>query len=273
MYKSVNLSNCIDLSVPHKIEIASYNYYPNGEPHPDRVLTTHDLFILLDGSWEVWQDDNMFILNKGDALFLFAGRHHYGIKNCAPNTKTIFIHFYPSDKDVLSKTAPSSGNYAVFPTIIHCSDSRLVYDYMETITSVFWSRDKFREQRLEAYSNLLFCELASAKNNILKDDLQLINDILNEIHKNPQKFFTLDELSGKYYISKRKLVYMFKEHTGVPPHTYQLNTKLDLCHNLIKYENGIKIKAVAERYGFYDEYHFSKVFKKKFGYSPSSLKR
>lgn len=272
MYKNAKLLNHIDLSAPHKIEVASYNYYPIEEPHPDRILNSHDLFIVLEGAWEVYQNEEVYLLEKGDALFLFAGQHHYGLKDCEKNTKTIFIHFTPSENDYYGTSDGRSGEFAVFPTKINCKNNYLVNEYFKKINNIFWSHESHKDVLLQVYTNLLLCELESVKSKSLQDNIQLINEIINMLNSNLHRFYSTDELAEKYYISKRKLIYLFKTYTGTTPHAYQINMKLDLSAVVLRNERNIRLKDIAERYGFYDEFHFSKLFKAKFGYSPKHIR-
>ena len=261
--------NCLDLTEPHTIAIASYNFYGEPSLHPDRVMAQHDIFYMLEGSWEVTQDGVSYLLEKDDVIFLFAGRHHWGVRPCSPHAKTLFIHFFPCAGDTFCADADNcADDQACFPVIMHCSNAPLVKKYFETLNCLYWSDEKRREKKMAAYTDLLFCELSSvwAAGGEAKEEM--VAGIIREINANLHRFYTIDELAAEFFISRRTLINLFRKHIGASPHAYQVNMKLDICRDLLQNEAGVRIKELAERFGFCDEFHFSRLFKQRFGISP-----
>lgn len=58
------------------------------------------------------------------------------------------------------------------------------------------------------------------------------------------------------------------EHTDQSLHAWQPKVKCQMAHELMVYDPSLTLKEVAAAYGFYDEYHFSKCYKKVFGCPP-----
>lgn len=259
--------NYLDISTPHKITIASYNYYPEESLHPDRVMKEHDLFIVIDGEWEVHQNGIAYPLKKGDAVFLFAGQHHYGVTKCTKKTKTIFIHFEPNDLD--SFRVPSlAENTVEFPVLISCRKNPEILRYFDKLAFLHSSTLDKKQILMDAYSNLLLCDIADTTEIKTSDDKKIVTEILNDVNTDLARFYSISDLAEKYYICKRKIIYLFKTYTGYPPHQYQINMKLDLCADILKNEKNITFKDLAERFGFCDEFHFSKLYKQRFGIAP-----
>ena len=71
-----------------------------------------------------------------------------------------------------------------------------------------------------------------------------------------------------FYISK-----IFKSETGDTPIRHLINIRLEKAKELL--ENGYKgsIQEVAASVGYDDAYHFSKLFKKHYGVSPSQVRK
>ncbi len=264
--------NYLDTTTPHEITIASYNFYPEEETHPDRIMTEHDLFIVIDGEWEVSQDGLNFPLSAGDAIFLFANKHHYGLKKCSENTRTIFIHFKPNEGDCFGVPPESTKNYAVFPTKLSCKKNPTIMEYFAKLVSVFWAENDNKKALLNAYTTLLICGLGDLKECDYNNNRQTANEMLKLINNNLSRFYTTQELSDKFYISTRKVVYLLKVYTRYPPHPYQLNMHHDRCDTLLKTEPELLCRDLADRFGFYDEFHFSKLYKLRFGHSPKKTK-
>ena len=63
----------------------------------------------------------------------------------------------------------------------------------------------------------------------------------------------------------------FQQEFGMPPSKWLLKKRLDLSKLLIHSQND-SIEIIAEKSGFANRSHFSKVFKERFGMSPSQLR-
>jgi AraC-like DNA-binding protein len=59
---------------------------------------------------------------------------------------------------------------------------------------------------------------------------------------------------------------VFKHQTGMPPHRYHLNLRLERGRRLLR--QGCEIADVAARTGFADQSHFTRHFRRFFGVTP-----
>jgi AraC-like DNA-binding protein len=82
------------------------------------------------------------------------------------------------------------------------------------------------------------------------------------------KFYPIEELEKFTGLSKKSLTLRFREITGQSIHKYQMDNKLENIAVLLRSGNFSNIRNLASDFGFYDEYHLSKCFKKKYGISP-----
>jgi transcriptional regulator GlxA family with amidase domain len=60
----------------------------------------------------------------------------------------------------------------------------------------------------------------------------------------------------------------FRQHTGLSPHQYQLQLRLNRAKSLLR-GTGDSVKEIADQIGFDCPFHFSHLFKSKTGLSPS----
>jgi transcriptional regulator GlxA family with amidase domain len=60
----------------------------------------------------------------------------------------------------------------------------------------------------------------------------------------------------------------FTRHTGLSPHQYRLHLRLDRARNLLT-QTRLSVKEVAAKAGFDDEHYFSRLFRRKIGFTPS----
>ncbi len=94
-----------------------------------------------------------------------------------------------------------------------------------------------------------------------------IDEIISFIKKNYCEKFTLEELAFKANLSPNYFIRKFKERTGQPPLKYLNNLKLERCKFLLEHSSK-PVNAIMEEVGFWDQAHFSKLFKATTGYSP-----
>ncbi|MCB2359182.1 helix-turn-helix transcriptional regulator [Clostridium estertheticum] len=74
------------------------------------------------------------------------------------------------------------------------------------------------------------------------------------------------------YLSPAYISKLFKESTGTSPINYLIKLRLSNAKHSLEIGDQ-SIKKIALSVGYPDMYHFSKLFKKYYGYPPSKLKR
>ena len=74
-------------------------------------------------------------------------------------------------------------------------------------------------------------------------------------------------------ISVRTAENAFKQSFGITIHRYQLIRKIEQAKFWLEYFSDMKILDISHNLGFFDEYHFSKQFKKIVGMSPTEYRR
>jgi AraC-like DNA-binding protein len=81
----------------------------------------------------------------------------------------------------------------------------------------------------------------------------------------------LDDLCRHAGISKPHLICEFRKYIGVPPIDYLIHVRLRHARSLLLNRN-LNVSEIAERVGYSDICHFSKLFKKHMGKSPSAFR-
>ena len=85
--------------------------------------------------------------------------------------------------------------------------------------------------------------------------------------------FTLDELSGKIFLSASRLGFLFREQTGSSIFKYLLWTRLRYAISQILAGNNKSLTEIAYESGFYDSSQMTKYMYEMFGISPSRLRQ
>lgn len=82
----------------------------------------------------------------------------------------------------------------------------------------------------------------------------------------------LEELACVTGLSQSHFSHSFKASTGMAPHDWQMNARLERAKNLLK-KNDQPLTEIAAETGFSDHAHFSRVFRKRVGIAPSQWKK
>ena len=97
---------------------------------------------------------------------------------------------------------------------------------------------------------------------------ELINEILIFLNENIEKPVNVAELCQTFAISRGTLQSLFNKHLKMGPKEYINNLKLKKSKQLIK-EGRHTISEVSYILGFSSIQHFSRMFKSKYGITPS----
>lgn len=281
-------------------QISSANHITMIHPtqHPNRVLEEHDFLYILDGTWEIGEElpdgnaQERFLMHTDDLLILPAGRHHYGISPCSPNNRHMYIHAKPleGERDAntvfsgslqpLDPTSGSTGDsaqqgLAMFPSLIPCQTSPGIRSLFEEIISESWSSSRLKTQKLSLLFNLLLCSLLELKEKGVPPSpaATLVEEASRLIQTTPQTFFTGKELAERFYVCERTLTNHFKKAFGKTLYAYQMDVKLEMVRQFLLTQPGVKLHETALNFGFCDEFHLSRAFRRKYGLSPDQYRK
>ena len=222
-----------------RITSANYITSVNGMVHPDRILAEHDFLYMLDGEWEIIEDGHIYEMHRDDLLILSAGRHHRGEKLCNPGNRHMYFHVLPTAAETGEKNdmeEMESSKFLPCHTLLHCRHHPHIRMYFEELISVFWSDSPEKLCRLSLLFNLLLCEIA---------ELHTVSGDRQPFRKACQKTF----------------------------YAYQMETRLEMAGHFLTHQPEATLHEAAVNFGFYDEFHLSRAFKKHFKVSPSQFRK
>ncbi len=156
----------------------------------------------------------------------------------------------------------------------------------------------FADERVMALAGLIAAELASPcpLHDLYGDGLalSLVIDVLKMVKTPPRKrgalaswqlrratefietncmrSIRLQELSDLTGLSQSHFSHSFKASTGLTPHEWQMNARLERAKQLLQ-DDDQSLTAVAAETGFSDQAHFTRVFRKHVGTTPARWKR
>jgi len=98
------------------------------------------------------------------------------------------------------------------------------------------------------------------------DNKQLIKQSLEFINDSLDSSLSLEQLASNLNLSKYHFLRIFKKETGLTPHQYIINQRVEKAISLIT--KGHTILDAALEVGFNDQSHFNRNFKRFYDHSP-----
>jgi AraC family transcriptional regulator len=95
---------------------------------------------------------------------------------------------------------------------------------------------------------------------------------LEVMHAEPGANLTVEYLARQVDLSPAHFARAFKETTGHAPHRYLLTLRLEWARRLLDAPNPV-LSEIAQRTGFSDQSHFTRLFKREFGITPGAVLR
>ena len=99
------------------------------------------------------------------------------------------------------------------------------------------------------------------------DSKKIIHQTLSFIGDSIDSNITLDMLAKNCSLSKYHFLRVFKKELGLTPHLFIINERINRANILL--QKGISISEISQMVGFSDQSHFTRNFKKYFGYTPN----
>lgn len=103
-------------------------------------------------------------------------------------------------------------------------------------------------------------------------ELQRLKPAIDYMDEHYLRNPSVSEIAQEVTFSADYFHRFFKKATGITPSKYMENRRLDLARKLL-FDGRLNITEVAEKSGYNSIYSFSNVFRRRFGISPSRLRR
>ena len=91
------------------------------------------------------------------------------------------------------------------------------------------------------------------------------------MHDNFGRELALEEIASAAYLSEYHFARLFKQITGVSPHVYLANLRLERARKLLA-QTGLAISEIASMVGYQSQSHFTKMFKSVTGVTPRAYR-
>jgi len=192
-----------------------------------------------------------------------------------------FVHSSKKDQQLSSRLEMILQNARHEPgcVLVNDADKKSVISLMQIIINEHLMRGLYHEELNNQLVNTLLLIIARNVSQKFTEKLDETSeakaiDIFNFIQANiyyPEKL-KVENISKEFGVAENYLGPYFKKHANESLQQYILNYKLKLIENRLLHSN-MRIKEIADEFGFTDKSHLSRIFKKYRGVNPTDLKR
>lgn len=250
---------------------------PNYHSHENCI----ELNFVLSGSGKYRIDDQIYEVTEGDIIFINPGMYHQALTDGKGKPATeFFIGFTDINFYGMKPNYFSISDSPVFHTSgeLRQKISKLISS-MDT-ESAGWKPGRYFMLRSYLVQLLLLLVRtthqtpAESQKGYAFESVNrkyIVEQIISYFEDHYAERISLDQIAENIYLSPFYINKLFKHETGETPIRYLINIRLEHAKELLEQGKCISIQDVAGQVGYDDAYHFSKLFKKKYGMSPSQV--
>jgi len=98
-----------------------------------------------------------------------------------------------------------------------------------------------------------------------------VADLAGQLNHHCEDNWSLAELADKAVVSRYHLIRVFKLYTGLTPHAYQTDCRINKARQLLR--AGENLADLAQQLGFNDQSHFQRAFRQRTSITPGDYRR
>lgn len=260
--------------------IAYYHQTPNS---PRYYMTYHwhtqcEIMRIISGSFHLMMNNETFIYNPGDVIFITDGVLHGGTpKDCVYDCIVFDLAMLMKDNHACATTIQSIMNHKIKITPLISAGANSILPLTKNLCKALSEKKTGYEFMTQGYLYQLFGEILSNKlyDNTISDTsaderLNSIKEVLAYISENYSSNITLDALAKIAGMNPKYFCRYFRGMTERTPIDYLNYYRIESACEMLSTKD-ISIKEVAISCGFNDESYFIKTFNKYKGITPKQF--
>lgn len=231
-------------------------------------------FIVEDGEGILNYENHTYELHAGDCVFInckseyshstgYDGHRLWSLRWC---------HFYSESMFMIYEKYRERGGAPVFHPDNIEEFQCIMSDIYNMASSSDYIRDMKINELLASLVRLLMSESWNpeyAQSSHRKLEIVGVKEYLDEHY---QEKVTLDELAGRFFISKYYMLKLFNESYGMTINNYINSLRITKAKQLLRFSD-MRIEEIGHAVGMEDANYFSRAFKKIEGVSPSEYRK
>lgn len=247
---------------------------------------TYELYYLLEGERYYFIDKETYLVGAGDVVLVKPNQIHKTSMAKASYHNRILLQIKGEAFDTFLK----SNGFLTLGELydrnmqiirLRKRDADMVKTMILQIMEEIQERRKEYELMVKVKLLELLVLLARYRKNVLPDRKeqtaqtakhQKVHEVADYLQTHPDTRECLEELAGRFYISKSYLSRIFKEVTGFGVNEYTNIVRVKKAQNLLIYGD-YSVTEISELLGFESITYFERVFKKYTLYTPLRYRR
>ncbi|RXZ81109.1 AraC family transcriptional regulator [Paenibacillaceae bacterium] len=238
---------------------------------PQRFISRHVILYIKQGSGEL-MINRMKLRITGGQLFLFAPGMQIAVHSdvCAEWDSHCLV--FDLKRSSCPKNSWSIGEFGPFHLAaggeLQVADQSVITRLFDQIYATDdGSSGLFRWKRQIALTDLFYTLLqdnATADVGLQINTMRVCADYIDRHYAENIRMEKLAEMSG---LNSSAFSRLFKQSIGMTPSDYLLHTRIAAAKSMLRPD--VRMREVAQKVGFCDEFYFSRMFKKVVGVAPS----
>ena len=106
-----------------------------------------------------------------------------------------------------------------------------------------------------------------------KQEQILLIEVEKYILKNINNNLSLEDIALQVKYDQSYITRIFKQKFGLTPHAFIINKRVENARNELLNDKNISLAQLSSEVGFYDQSHFTKVFKRVFAITPNNYRK
>ena len=213
--------------------------------------------------------DRIYHVGPGSFFWLDCQKHQkYYTDPSVGHWETVWIHFYGE---------PCHTYYELFQKNVASPVSKLPdsSDLARTVDDLIVKYsvpgpDSALELRSSGMLTGLMIDAALSNQMGAKDQVPAsVTEAIHFLNAHYRENVTIDDISQHLNLSKHYMIRLFKRHTGVTPHEYSINIRLNQAKQLLR-STDLTVAEVAAAVGIDHIGHFINLFKRSEGITPGA---
>ncbi len=253
---------------------------------PEEKYHSHDhieMAFMMSGTGKYHIEGQIYDVKEGDLLIFNPGVKHQAL--VAEDSETPTTEFFIGFSEIQLKDLQK--NYIPLPepgNILHTTGDlrQKLFKICSAMDAEKVSGARGRYFVLKAYLMQILVYVVRAQSKPVEttqgysfksvNKKYVVEQIVNYFEDHYSEQISLERIAENMYLSTFYISKIFKSETGDTPIRHLINIRLERAKEILEENPELSIKEVASKVGYEDVYHFSKQFKKHYGYPPSHVK-
>ncbi|MFW2173716.1 helix-turn-helix domain-containing protein [Acinetobacter guillouiae] len=226
--------------------------------------------VIEEGAQSFYRTGQLHTAPKGDIILVNADEIHTGSSAVESGWK--YRAIYPTPEMLLDagqdffsvKNSVPWFPQAVVQDVGLAQQLCLLFDLLEQKENTLLKESMYLSTLARLISRYGRAKLTPAELPEAQRKVEIVKDLLSSF---PEHDYSLTDLATYVGLSPWHFLREFKKYTGLPPHSWLVQVRLQKARQLLK--QGQSIAMTAQNSGFSDQSHFNRHFKKAVGVTPS----